>query len=759
MILSQCELVTGPNPAPNVPICLQDAFYLLELDGIPEILGGFDIEYALIANDPDIPSILDRPILGISEGDYQGVLDSCNEGFDPDLLSDATIVPLVFFQSELNSISTNPVAGGVIGATGNESFSEFLVLLPNITAVPVPDPLTLNAITGVLLSPTIAAIIGFTPCILVGEEYAVPFELVDAPSSSFELDSCSLNLQNNSIAPFFIESAFWDFGNGLTSEEYEPSYAVFDAAGDYEVSLVVCYNGTCDTTTQTISIGDELLLEIPEVGMVNEPISFQANSTRYTNWTWVFGDGNVSLEQNPMHTYSAPGTYTIELVLTDNETVNCTAQFFKEIVIEGSDDQTDECTLETGPNPSIDQTICLNDNFYTMDLGEVPEILGDFDVEYAIIAQDPNIPDILDRTILAFSEVGYPGIHDNCNNDIDESLLSGATIVPVVFRQDEIAAILYNPFPTSIIGAQGGESLAEFLLLFPMITTIPIPDTLTLNVITDVLLSPAIEGLTGFAPCIQVDAEDAVPFDLTDAPTASFILDSCSLNLQNTSAAEIFAETTYWDFGNGLSSSAYQPALAAYDVGGEYEVSLVVCNEEVCDTVVQVINVESDLSITIPESGIANQPISFQANSAKHTNWTWVFGDGNLSLEQNPIHTYTTAGTYEVELVLTDSTTVDCTAQFIQEVVITDNVGIGLQRELQIDIFPNPSNGSTSIRLPKDIGDFEWSLHNSSGEEQFRQVVSGSTMLNFDASALHPGVYILTVQSSKHKGSRKLLVF
>lgn len=36
------------------------------------------------------------------------------------------------------------------------------------------------------------------------------------------------------------------------------------------------------------------------------------------------------------------------------------------------------------------------------------------------------------------------------------------------------------------------------------------------------------------------------------------------------------------------------------------------------------------------------------------TAWSWNFGDGNSSPEQHPIHTYATAGTYYVTLMVTD---------------------------------------------------------------------------------------------------------
>lgn len=47
---------------------------------------------------------------------------------------------------------------------------------------------------------------------------------------------------------------------------------------------------------------------------------------------WDFGDGTVSREPNPTHSYSAPGVYTIKLTVEDNESMRNT--YLKTIVIE-----------------------------------------------------------------------------------------------------------------------------------------------------------------------------------------------------------------------------------------------------------------------------------------------------------------------------------------------------------------------------------------------------------------------------------------
>ena len=55
---------------------------------------------------------------------------------------------------------------------------------------------------------------------------------------------------------------------------------------------------------------------------VNEIIQFSGSAEggiEPYNWSWDFGDGNTSTEQNPEHAYNATGNYTATLTVTDDE--------------------------------------------------------------------------------------------------------------------------------------------------------------------------------------------------------------------------------------------------------------------------------------------------------------------------------------------------------------------------------------------------------------------------------------------------------
>ena len=56
-------------------------------------------------------------------------------------------------------------------------------------------------------------------------------------------------------------------------------------------------------------------------GLINEPVQFKGSSSGgYSpySYNWTFGDAGSSHEQNPTHTYTSAGNYTVTLAVTDN---------------------------------------------------------------------------------------------------------------------------------------------------------------------------------------------------------------------------------------------------------------------------------------------------------------------------------------------------------------------------------------------------------------------------------------------------------
>lgn len=67
-------------------------------------------------------------------------------------------------------------------------------------------------------------------------------------------------------------------------------------------------------------------------------------------------------------------------------------------------------------------------------------------------------------------------------------------------------------------------------------------------------------------------------------------------------------------------------------------------------------------------SFVRNQlTVAFEDQSTNNpTSWTWSFGDGQTSRQQNPTHTYSTAGTYTVTLTVRNAIGEDSVSQLVQ---------------------------------------------------------------------------------------------
>jgi photosystem II stability/assembly factor-like uncharacterized protein len=95
--------------------------------------------------------------------------------------------------------------------------------------------------------------------------------------------------------------------------------------------------------------------------------------------------------------------------------------------------------------------------------------------------------------------------------------------------------------------------------------------------------------------------------------------------------------------------------------------------------------------------------ISFTDTSTFGENHYWDFGDGNLSYDQNPQHTYTTTGTYDVQLIVENL----CGTDTLTQTFIIQSSQLPEQDDHDdIIIYPNLNSGSffISTGMQTDIG-------------------------------------------------------
>jgi len=117
----------------------------------------------------------------------------------------------------------------------------------------------------------------------------------------------------------------WNFDDGSTSTEKNPVHT-YTALGDYRVLLDVSNSNCSDTISYVVSVTP--IPPVPDFDSIPsgcEPLSITINNTSLhtetpgTTYRWNFGDGSSSTAKNPTYVYYDPGTYRVELTITNAE--------------------------------------------------------------------------------------------------------------------------------------------------------------------------------------------------------------------------------------------------------------------------------------------------------------------------------------------------------------------------------------------------------------------------------------------------------
>ncbi len=117
-----------------------------------------------------------------------------------------------------------------------------------------------------------------------------------------------------------IQTYEWDFGDGNTSTESDPTHT-YSKGGKYTVKLTVKGPHGTDTKTRTGYIQVYVpptanFVAAATKGKAPFRAKFEDKSKGVvTKWLWKFGDGATSTKENPAHVYKNPGRYTVKLTV------------------------------------------------------------------------------------------------------------------------------------------------------------------------------------------------------------------------------------------------------------------------------------------------------------------------------------------------------------------------------------------------------------------------------------------------------------
>ncbi len=452
----------------------------------------------------------------------------------------------------------------------------------------------------------------------------------------------------------------WDFGDGHFSAIQDPMHQFTDP-NIYQVSLRVTDTNGC--SEQIIYYEDIIVVPLPDISFdcssqfaCDTPfiVDFY-NTSPDPNLTflWDFGDGSpTSTQENPSHTYNSLGYFDVILIATD--TVGCSDTLLKPnyIGISGNITYTADFSVTdtVGCNPPnvhfTDQSTIGTDSWHwEFGDGDTSAVQSPYHVygasgNYTVTLITTNsIPcaDVSGDTVIKNVNItiyGVPVINFSLDNNVGCNVpfsvnFTDSTIGAVSWQWnfgDGGTSFVQNP--SHIYNNTGDYNVS-----------LTITDS---NGCTD----QGTELITIYEPFAYFTAspeEGCAPLDV--AFTDLSYSNSTIISWQ-------------WDFGDGSPVDTLQNPLHTFVDTGTYTVTLTIQDSLGC---IKTLVLDGYIKVGIPpvvnfaaDDTVGCHPltVTFYDSSSVYTDsWYWDFGDGNNSDVQNPIHTYTDTGYFDVQLI------------------------------------------------------------------------------------------------------------
>jgi len=479
----------------------------------------------------------------------------------------------------------------------------------------------------------------------------------------------------------------WSFSNGTVSTLENPT-VVFATAGTYSATLIVSDGiGCSDTITQSVTVNP-----VPVVNFSNSLTSCQNSSVTFTNtstggvyYNWNFGDGDTSSLQNPSHVYTSSGNYNATLIGTN--AAGCSDTIVKSIHINAPP------FADAGP----DKVICLGSSvtlsgagglIYNWLPGNISgstiSVSPTINTNYVVIVTDANGCTGADTVHVAINPLPVPIVGPNqviCSGQSATLTASGGVSYNWNPSGSTSSTITISPststtYAVDVIDGFGCQSTA-----FVNVTVNPLPVSVPLTPVficggTFEILNPGSSGpgatyvwSTGATTqTISVNTQGTYVVTITNqfgcskvSPT-TVTVGGQVININNaisicqgqtaTLNPGYTGSTFLWD--NGATSQTITATTS-----GIYHVT--VTDPNGCTGTIGItlnVNILPVANFT-PVDVCITQPVAFNdistVNGDSIVSWSWNLGDGNVSFQQNPLHTYSTSASYPIVLTVTSS--------------------------------------------------------------------------------------------------------
>ena len=477
---------------------------------------------------------------------------------------------------------------------------------------------------------------------------------IPLPTASFSTNPVCLNTPPTQFTDLStgMTSWNWNFGDPAspnnTSTTQSPIHT-YSASGTYTATLTVSNAVGCTSViTQTVTVNP---VPVPAFSSPNVCLN---NSSSFTNQTtgsfsgvWNFGEpssgpSNISNLQNPNHTYSAPGTYTVSLLTTSQ--FGCVDSISHKLVVNPL------------PMASFNSTtVCIGSATAFTDLSTISA--GNI-TSWSWTFGDPNSAanntSTLQNPPHIFTHAGNFNVVLTATSD---SGCQSTTTLNVLVNPLPVAAFTSTKVclnnPTVFNNGSIGASQWDWAFGDGNISNIQNPIHTYLG--SGTYVSTLIVTSIGSCKDTVTDTITVYPLPIVNFTADSICVGYATSFTDGSSISNGTITLWHWDFGDGNSSSLQNPTHI-YSSSGTYNVTLTVTSGNGCVSSVLL----KSLVYPLPRANFVTNPaptasltdnVAFNdLSTGNAVQWNWLFGDGDTAIVQNPSHVYSDTGTYIVTL-------------------------------------------------------------------------------------------------------------
>lgn len=489
---------------------------------------------------------------------------------------------------------------------------------------------------------------------------SLPIEVNPSATGNFSLTpgaGCSpleVSFENQSNGASFYQ---WELGDGAPEESVENPLHVYTNSESsvkvFDVTLIAGNDFGCnDTITKQLTVYPEINFEIeadPTDGCAPLAVQMETQSGAYA-YNWDFGDGSsISGTNKVSHVYmnEANDPVLFDLSLFTSSAYGCRDTSIVQILV--------------NPNPEAILDISENEACSPMNVQLRNHSVGSTSGTLYFGDGSSQSLNAGEQVMHSYSNSDFAPLSFNPKLMVVNDYGCADSTVQIIRVLPEVVAAISDggngcsPYQETFINGSSGAS--TFLWDFG-----------------DGHTSNAFNGKNEFVNSTDQDVTYSVKmiaqsnYGCSDTartnvivyrtPVPGFDVNPKQLQMpESTVTFENFTNGSPWDytwkFGDGQQANQKDPGTYTYGQSGVFEIWLIAAGEHCSDSArnsIEILPMLPAIDYGPDAQGCPPLEVQFYNNTLDATTFMWEFGDGNISSDKEPTHTYYTPGKYNVKL-------------------------------------------------------------------------------------------------------------